>query len=343
MSMNCCAHNLGRLSAPLKAGQIQLPGRAFLAPMSGVTDIGMRRLAERFGASLTVSEMVAADHYSRGDAANRLKAEGAGVSLHVVQIAGCDPSIMADAARVAEDSGAAMIDINMGCPAKKVTNGYAGSHLMRDLGLAAALIRTTVAAVRIPVSLKMRLGWDSQLVNAAELGRIAEAEGVAMLTVHGRTRCQFYSAKADWAAIGEVKKAVSIPVAANGDCASLADAASMITQSGADAVMIGRAAVGRPWFVGDVAYYLAHGKARASLPPAERKAAAIEHFETLLEILGTAHGLRHARKHLAAYAELAGVYDGAGWRQRLVRLDCPAAVRSALSQLFDSPLLSEAA
>jgi nifR3 family TIM-barrel protein len=342
--MNGIAENLGKLDgAALRVGGLRLPGRAFLAPMAGITDLGMRRLAHRFGASLTVSEMVAAEHFSRGDAANWLKAGGAGGGLHVVQLAGRDPSIMAEAARLAQDSGAAMIDINMGCPAKAVTNGYAGSHLMRDMGLAISLIRATVAAVRIPVTLKMRLGWDARTVNAPELGRLAEAEGIAMLTVHGRTRCQFYSAKADWTAIGEVKKAVSIPVAANGDCASLADAAVMLAQSGADAVMIGRSAIGRPWFIGDVAHFLAHGKARTKTPLAERKSAALEHFETLLEIFGPSHGLRHARKHLSAYAERAGVRDGAALRQRLVRLECPNEVRSTLCQVFDSPLLMEAA
>jgi tRNA-dihydrouridine synthase B len=269
-------------------------------------------------------EMVAAGHYARGDAANRLKAEGPGLGPHAVQIAGREPSIMAEAARLAQDFGAAMIDIKMGCPAKKVTNGYAGSHLMRDMGLAVSLIGATVAAVHIPVTLKM-------------------AEGIAMLTVHGRTRCQFYSAKADWTAIAEVKKAVSIPVVANGDCASLADAASMMAESGADAGMIGRSAIGRPWFVGDVAHFLTHGKARTGTPLAERKSAALEHFETLLEMFGHSHGLRHARKHLAAYAERAGVRDGAALRQRVVRLECPNEVRSTLCQLFDSPLLTEAA
>ncbi|MGH6799845.1 MAG: tRNA dihydrouridine synthase DusB [Methylocella sp.] len=342
--MTSGAWNLGNpIGAPLYIGGVRLDGRAFLAPMAGVTDPGMRRLARSFGASLTVTEMIAADLYARGHVANRLKAEGAGARFHVVQIAGCDPSVMAEAARLAQDSGAAMIDINMGCPAKKVTHGYAGSHLMRDIGLAVSLIRATVAAVRIPVTLKMRLGWDGQSLNAPELGKLAEAEGIAMLTVHGRTRCQFYSGQADWAAIGEVKKAVSIPVVANGDCASLTDAASILAQSGADAVMIGRSAIGRPWFVGDVAYYLAHGNARAETPPAERKSAALEHYETLLEMFGPLQGLRHARKHLAAYAERAAVVDGAALRQRLVRLECPGAVRSTICQLFDSPSLSEAA
>ncbi|HEV7911159.1 MAG TPA: tRNA dihydrouridine synthase DusB [Methylocella sp.] len=342
--MTDLADNLGSAGGTaLQIGGLRLDGRAFLAPMAGVTDLGMRRLAHRFGASLTVSEMVAAGHYARGDAANRLKAEGGGAGFHAVQIAGRDPYVMAEAARLAQDSGAAMIDINMGCPAKNVTGGYAGSHLMRDLGLAVSLIRATIAAVRIPVTLKMRLGWDGQSLNAPELGRLAEAEGIAMLTVHGRTRCQFYSAQADWTAIGKVKQAVSIPVTANGDCASLADAVSILAQSGADAVMIGRSAIGRPWFVGDVAYYLAHGKARAKPPPAERKSAALEHYETLLEMFGTGQGVRHARKHLAAYAARAGVQDGVALRQRLVGLECPGEVRSTLCQLFDSPSLTEAA
>jgi tRNA-dihydrouridine synthase B len=196
---------------------------------------------------------------------------------------------------------------------------------MRDLGLAVSLIRATIAALRIPVTLKMRLGWDGQSLNASELGRLAEAEGIAMLTVHSRTRCQFYSAQVGWTAIGKVKQAVSIPVAANGDCASLADAVSILAQSGADAVMIGRSAIGRPWFVGDVAYYLAHGKARAEPPPA------------------AGQGVRHARKHLVAYAARAGVQDGAALRQRLVGLECPGEVKSTLCQLFDSPSLTEAA
>ncbi|MGH6844687.1 MAG: tRNA dihydrouridine synthase DusB [Methylocella sp.] len=341
--MSDIANSLGRGGGALQIGGIQLDGRAFLAPMAGVTDLGMRRLARRFGASLTVSEMVAAGYYARGDATSRLKAEGAGVGLHVVQIAGRDPYVMAEAARLAQDSGAAMIDINMGCPAKRVTSGYAGSHLMRDLGLAVSLIRATIAAVHVPVTLKMRLGWDGQSLNAPELGRLAEAEGISMLTVHGRTRCQFYSAKADWTAIGKVKQAVAIPVVANGDCASLADAASILAQSGADAVMIGRSAIGRPWFVGEVAYYLAHGKARAETPADARKTAALEHYETLLEMFGPGQGLRHARKHLAAYADRAGVRDSADLRQRLVRLECPSAVRSTLCQLFDAPSLTEAA
>lgn len=337
------AKNLGTISAQWQIAGLQIQGRAILAPMSGVTDLGMRRLAQRFGAGFTVSEMVASDRFALGDAASQIKAAAGGPGAHAVQIAGCSPGLMAEAARLAQDLGAAMIDINMGCPAKKVTGGHAGAHLMRDLKLAVSLIRATVAAVRIPVTLKMRLGWDERSINGPELARLAEAEGIAMLSVHGRTRCQFYAARADWRAIRQVKQAVSIPVAANGDCLCVADAETMLAQSGADAVMIGRAAIGQPWFVGDISYYLCHGKPRAGLPPNERKNAALEHFDTLLAIYGSEQGLRHARKHLAAYAERAGTINCAEVRARLVRLVCPKAVKSAVCELFDSPWAAEAA
>jgi len=345
--MGMHAH-LEALAAPLPdarlaVGPLRLPGRAFLAPMSGVTDLGMRRLACRFGASLVVSEMIASDFLVSGDLVNTLKAEGAGIDLHVVQIAGRDPLAMAEAARIAEDCGAAMIDINMGCPAKKVTGGLAGSHLMRDLPRAVALVRATIGAVRVPVTLKMRLGWDAASQNAPELARIAEAEGIAMVTVHGRTRCQFYKGRADWAAIGAVKRAVSVPVVANGDCTSLRDATTMLARSGADAVMIGRAAIGRPWLVGDVAHYLAHGVPRAEPPLAARKSAALEHYETLLGTYGIAHGLRHARKHLAAYADVLGAKVSRAARQGLVTSEDPRAVEATLAEIFEADVLQEAA
>ncbi|MGO9672787.1 MAG: tRNA dihydrouridine synthase DusB [Methylocella sp.] len=334
--MSGIANNLGSSGQGFHIGRVRIDGRAILAPMSGVTDIAMRRLARRFGASLVVTEMVAADAYARGDAANRLKAQGAGVFPHMVQIAGCEPASMAEAARMAEDSGAAIIDINMGCPAKKVTTGYAGSHLMRNLPLAVDLIRATVRAVRIPVTLKMRLGWDAGSINAPELGHLAESEGVAMLTVHGRTRCQFYAGRADWGAIRAVKAAVSIPVVANGDCASLADVDSMLEASCADAVMIGRSAVGRPWFVGDAAHYLATGSARAEPTLATRKEAALEHYEGILDLFGTAQGLRHARKHLSAYAHWSGARDADALRRRLVTAEDCGTVRSILRETFEA-------
>jgi tRNA-dihydrouridine synthase B len=327
----------------LSVGPLRLSGRAFLAPMAGVTDLGMRRLACRFGASLTFSEMVASDFLTRGDLANKLKAAGSGIDLHVVQIAGREPHAMAEAARIAEASGAAMVDINMGCPAKKVTGGLAGSHLMRDLSLAAALVRAIIAAVRVPVTLKMRLGWDSDSPNAPELARIAEAEGVALVTVHGRTRCQFYRGRADWDAIGAVKRAVSVPVVANGDCRSLRDAATMLARSGADAVMIGRAAIGRPWLVGDIAHYLAAGAPRDEAMLETRKFAALEHYETLLESYGIAQGVRHARKHLAAYVDALGARTCRTARRHLVTSDDPRAVKAVLAEIFDSADVPEAA
>lgn len=304
--------------------------------MSGVTDLGMRRLAERLGAGLVFSEMVDSDFYTEGDHASAVKADGAGIACHVVQIAGCDPARLGEAARLAADQGAAIVDINMGCPAKKVVGGYAGSALMRDLDHATALVRAVVAAVRLPVTLKMRLGWDHGSMNAPELARRAEAEGIAMVTVHGRTRCQFYKGEADWAAIGAVKRAVTIPVVANGDCASVSDARTMIERSGADAVMIGRAAIGRPWLVGEIAHALATGQHRAPLSAAERRAAALDHYDLLLSLYGEDKGVRHARKHLAAYGRHAGCDPQSETMKCLVTSHAPNQVRALLSAVFDS-------
>lgn len=314
-----------------------------LAPMSGITDLGMRRAAQRFGSSYVVSEMVDAESYVDGDAANRIKADGQGIACHIVQIAGCRAPRLADAARCAEAQGAAVIDINMGCPAKKVVGGLAGSALMRDLDQAVGLIRATVAAVSVPVTVKMRLGWDDTSINAPELARRAEAEGVAMVTVHGRTRCQFYKGQADWSAIRAVKQAVSIPVVANGDCLSAADAREMLARSGADGVMIGRAAVGRPWIVGEIAAALGVGRRDRSLAAGEKRDAAIEHYDTLLSLLGVAQGVRHARKHLAGYATHAGFAADTASHRALVTCDDPNHVRHMLAGLFDNPPMEIAA
>lgn len=317
--------------AALKVGALTLDGRAFLAPMSGVTDLGMRRVARRFGASLVVSEMVACDDYVRGDAEHRLRAEGDGIAPHCVQIAGCDPYWMGEAARLAEACGADLIDINMGCPARRVIGGEAGSALMRDPDLALALIRATARAVKVPVSVKMRLGWDHASINAPDLARRAEAEGVALVTVHGRTRQQFYKGRADWAAVEAVRAAIAIPLVVNGDGESLACARAMLAQSGADAVMIGRAAVGRPWLVGEIARGLA-GLPAAPITPQEKGEAAVEHYDSLLSTFGIAQGLRHARKHVAAYAEDAGAAPAR--RLALVTDTDPDFVRAGLARLW---------
>jgi tRNA-dihydrouridine synthase B len=317
----------------LRIGPIALDGCVLLAPMSGVTDVGMRRLARRFGASLVFTEMVACEAYLNGETESNLRAEGQGVSPHVVQIVGRDPAAMARAAHRAAASGAAIIDINMGCPAKRVAGGLAGSALMRDLDHAERIVAAVVNAVAVPVTLKMRLGWDDQSLNAPELARRAEKAGAALITVHGRTRCQFYNGRADWAAVRAVVEAVAVPVVANGDCADAQDARTMMAVSGASGVMIGRASIGAPWLAGEVSRALAT-KAPPRPPSARlRQQAALEHLDALLSLFGTHAGLRHARKHLSAYAEKAGASPG--HRLRLVTCDDAATAFLLLAAAFD--------
>jgi nifR3 family TIM-barrel protein len=318
-------------------GGVAIASRALLAPMSGVTDIVMRRIAARHGAGLVVSEMVASDEFVRGSEEARIRAEGAGVSPHVVQLAGCDPLWLGEAARLAEANGAQIVDINMGCPAKKVTGGWAGSALMRDLDHATRLIEATVASVAIPVTVKMRLGWDDTARNAPELARRGVAAGVAMVAVHGRTRQQFYKGTADWQAIRAVRALLgAFPLVANGDIAGAADARTCLAQSGADFVMVGRAALGRPWLVGEIGAELA-GRSPLRLTLAQKHEVAREHYEGLLSLLGREHGVRHARKHLAAYADEAvasGCDADPEARRALLTSDDPDRALGALADLF---------
>jgi tRNA-dihydrouridine synthase B len=309
---------------------------ALLAPMSGVTDAGMRRVAERFGASLVVSEMVASDQLAQGDPEAQMRAEGDGIGVHVVQLAGCEAHWMAEGARMAEASGADIIDINMGCPAKKVTNGWSGSALMRDLDNASALIAATVKAVSTPVTLKMRLGWDDATLNAPELARRAEDLGVRMVTVHGRTRCQFYKGQARWAEVRPVVESTRLPVVVNGDITDLAAAREALAQSGARAVMIGRGALGKPWLVGDVAALLS-GQVPAVRSASDMACAAIAHYHYLIESMGKFVGVRHARKHVVAYLEEAvalGSEAAAALRGELAIATDPEQVSCGLETAF---------
>jgi tRNA-dihydrouridine synthase B len=317
--------------------------------MSGVTDAPFRRLAAVLGAGLVVSEMTASGDLVQGRAMTRLRCEATGIGPHVVQLAGCETAWMAEGARIAEAAGADIIDINMGCPARHVTGGQSGSALMRDLDHALRLIEATISAVKVPVTLKMRLGWDDRSLNAPELARRAEQAGVQMISVHGRTRCQFYKGEADWRAVRAVKDAIHIPLVVNGDITSFAKAVSALEMSGADAVMIGRGAQGQPWLPGQIGRRLETGITEAPPSLAQQLNYVRALYDDVCQLYGLRIGLRHARKHLGWALETAARYSRAPaqslktWRERILTSDDPHRVHRSLQDAFDDFAWSAAA
>jgi tRNA-dihydrouridine synthase B len=326
---------------PISIGPVQIASPVILAPMTGVTDLPFRKVVKRYGAGLTVSEMIASQAMIRETRQSLQKALWDPAEEPVsVQLAGCEPDVMAEAARLNEQRGAAIIDINMGCPVRKVVNGDAGSALMRDLPLAAALIEATVKAVQVPVTLKMRMGWDHSSLNAPELARIAEDLGIKLITVHGRTRCQLYKGTADWAFIRTVKEAVSLPVIVNGDICSIEDAREALRQSGADGVMIGRGAYGRPWLLGQAMAELGGGGAKPDPELDEQLSTMLEQYEDMLSLYGTHTGVNLARKHIGWYTK--GLPGSAELRNKINQQDDSRVVIEMLREFY-SPWLSRAA
>jgi len=329
------------LLKPINVGPVRIDAPVILAPMTGVTDLPFRRVVKRYGAGLTVSEMIASQAMIRETRQSLQKSLWDPAEEPVsLQLAGCEPHVMAEAAKLNEQRGAAIIDINMGCPVKKVVNGDAGSALMRDLPLAAKLIEATVKAVKVPVTLKTRMGWDHSSLNAPELARIAEDLGVQMITIHGRTRCQLYKGVADWSFVRRVKEAVSVPVIVNGDICSIEDAHEALRQSGADGVMIGRGAYGRPWLIGQVMSELGGGGHRPDPSLDEQLATILEQYEEMLRLYGTHTGVNLARKHIGWYTK--GLPGSAELRNNVNQQADPQVVVRML-QDFYAPWLARSA